>query len=462
MNTIGDIMASKSVAVIGASWDSTKSGSQLLQVLQNVGFKGRITGVNPQEGEVFGVPLYRKIDDIPFDVDLAVLLIPPAAVPAALNDCVRKGVKGVVISSEGFAETGSQGAQYQEEIRKILKESGMRGIGPNTLGIVNTETKLTSSHFSNIQMLQPGSIGLIAQSGIFVGALLRYLSSFDGLRISKGLGLGNKVDIDESDALAYLMDDEQTKIIGMYLEDIRDGRRFMDVCRRAVARKPVLIVKGGRTQEGAATSASHTASLAVADTLFDGAMRQAGVLRMTGIDELIWTIRGFLTMPLPNGPSLAFVTYSGAQAIMSIDTAMEEGLTIARFGSASREQIGRVISMPSKLKNPIDFFPDMVAHGFEKTSIEILNALMDDDNVHGIVFISYANFGAEPYKEIVNLLKKKRTKPVFFSLLGSKEELQIIQAFMDENNFPCYDFPETAVRVFSRMWTYARSRGRKG
>jgi len=182
---------------------------------------------------------------------------------------------------------------------------------------------------------------------------------------------------------------------------------------------------------------------------------------MAGIDELIRTIRGFLTMPLPKGPAMAFVTYSGAQAIMSIDTAMDEGLTVARFSDATRERIGRVIATPSKLKNPIDIFPDMVAHGFEKTSIEILNALLDDDNVHGIVFISYANFGAEPYREIVNLLKEKRTKPVFFSLLGSKKDLQLTQDFMDENGFPCYDFPEMAVRVFSRMWAYAQCRERE-
>ncbi len=459
--SIREILESKSVAVIGASRDQAKSGSQLIQVLQSVGFQGQIAGVNPQGGEVFGVPLYKNINDIPFDVDLAVLHIPPAVVPAALTDCVKKGVKGVVISSEGFAETGPQGARYQEEVRQILKSSGMRGFGPNTLGIVNTATGLTSSYFSSAKMMRPGSIGFAAQSGIFVGALLRHLSSIEGLQISKGLGLGNKVDVDESDAMAYLMEDEQTKIIGMYLEDIRDGRRFLNIAGEAVARKPVLILKGGRTQEGAKSSASHTASMAVSDVIFDGAMRQAGVLRMFSIDEFIRTLRGFLNMPLPTGPSLAFVTYSGAQAIMSIDAAMEEGLSVAVLGEATREKIGRVIATPSKLRNPIDIFPDMIAHGFEKTSLEILNALMEDENVHGIVFISFANFGAEPYKPIVDAFKGKCPKPLFFSLLGSRKDLQVSQAFFDESGFPCYDFPEMAVRVFSKMWQYARNQPKK-
>jgi len=456
--SIREILDSKSVAVIGASRDQAKSGSQLLFVLQSVGYQGRIAGVNPQGGEVFGVPLYRNINEIPFDVDLAVLHIKPAAVPAALAECAKKGVKGVVISSEGFAETGPQGAQIQEDIRQILKSSGMRGFGPNTLGIVNTANRLTSSYFATPQMLRPGSIGFAAQSGIFVGAFLRYLSSFQGLQLSKGIGLGNKVDIDESEAMAYLMDDEQTKIIGMYLEDVRDGRRFLDIAKEAVSRKPVLIIKGGRTQEGAQSSASHTASMAVNDLVFDGAMRQAGVLRIIGIDEFLRTLRGFLTQPLPKGPGLAFVTYSGAQAIMSIDTAIDEGLAVARLGEGTLSKIARVIATPSKRKNPVDIFPDMNAHGFEKTSIEILKALLEEDTVHGIVIIAYAQPGTEPYHPIVEALKEQHTKPVFFSLLGEKSDLQTTQTYLDENGFPCYDFPEMAVRVFSRMWAYARRR----
>lgn len=457
-NSVQDVLASKSIAVIGASRDPEKAGSRLLQVLRKVGYQGRIAGVNPQGGEVFGMPLYRTINDVPFDVDLAVLLIPPAVVPLALKDCVQKGVKGVVISSEGFAETGPQGAAYQAEVQSILKSSGMRGFGPNTLGLVNTETGLTSSYFTSVQMMRPGSIGFIAQSGIFVGALLRHLSSQEGLQISKGIGLGNKVDVDESDALAYLMEDEQTKIIGLYLEDVRDGRRFLQVAREAVARKPVMVMKGGRTQEGAKTTASHTASMAVADDIFDSAMRQAGVLRLFSVDELIRTLRGFLTMPLPKGPAMAFVTYSGAQAIMSIDAAMDEGLTVARLSDASRERIGRVIATASKLKNPIDIFPDMQVHGFEKTTVEILTALMDDDGVNGIVFVSGAGNGLDPYRPVVSALKGRCTKPVFFSLLGTKQDFQVIQAFLEENGFPCFELPEMAVRVFSRMWQYARHR----
>ena len=457
MRPIREILEAGSVAVIGASRDPQKSGAQLIHVLQKVGYKGQVAGVNPQGGEVFGTPLFRSLEEVPFPVDLAVLHIPPRLVPAALSQCVRKGVKGAVISSEGFAETGPEGARLQEEVKGILRSSGLRAFGPNTLGIVNTQTGLTTSYYSSRHMLKPGSIGFAAQSGIFVGALLRYLSSFEGLQISKGIGMGNKVDVDESEALEYLMLDEQTKIIGLYLEDVRDGRRFLETAKAAVARKPVLVMKGGRTEAGARATASHTASLAVRDAVFEGALRQAGVIRVQAIDEFIRTLRGFLKMPLPGGGRLALVTYSGAQAIMSIDAAVEEGLEMARFAEETKKKIARVIATPSKAGNPIDLFPDMLTHGFEKTSIELLTALLEDRGVDGIIFISFANFGEQPYRPIIEGLEGRVHKPLFFSVLGMKKDIEGTAAFLEERGYPCFDLPEMAVRVFARMWQYKKT-----
>jgi acyl-CoA synthetase (NDP forming) len=458
MRSVREILESRGVAVIGASRDPLKPGAQLLNVLKTVGFQGEVAGVNPQGGEVLGIPLYRDLSEVPFPVDLAVLHIPPARVPAALQECARRGVKGVVISAEGFAEAGARGAKYQEEVRQILRSTGMRGFGPNTLGLVNTATGLTTSYFSTPRMLKPGSIGFVAQSGIFVGALLRYLSSFEGLELSKGIGLGNKVDVDESEALAYLREDEQTRIVGMYLEDVRDGRRFLEVARKTAAQKPILLLKGGRTREGARATASHTASLAMEDNLFAGVTRQAGILRMSGIDDFIRTLQGFLNMPLPRGGRIALVTYSGAQAILSIDAAIEEGLEVARLGEVTRERISQVIATPSKTRNPVDIFPDMLAHGFEKTATQILQALLEEDSVDGIIFISFAAFGPEPYRPIVDLLRGGSPKPVFFSLLGTKEDMELSRRFLEEHHIPCFDFPEMAVRVLAQMRKYVQMR----
>jgi acyl-CoA synthetase (NDP forming) len=393
--------------------------------------------------------------DVPFDIDLAVLIIPPRFVPEAVADCARKGAKGVVITSEGFGESGQEGRRYQEAVSDVLKRTGMRAFGPNTLGIVNTETGLTTSYFADERMLQRGSIGFAAQSGIFVGALLRYLASFDGLRISKGIGLGNKVDVDEADALDFFAEDGQTKTVGLYLEDVRDGRRFAESARRAAARKPVLVLKGGRSQEGARATASHTASLAVDDVVFDGALRQAGVLRMDGIADMLATLMGFEWMPLPRGSRIAVATFSGAQAILSVDAAVEEGLGMAEFSPRTNERLSRVISFPSKMHNPIDLFPDMMTHGFEKTSREILKALLDDDGVHGIVFIGFAMLSEQMFRPMAEVIREDRRKPVFVSLLGNREDLAVTEDFLRKERIPVMPFPEVAVQVFARMWRYA-------
>ncbi len=461
MRSVKEVMEAKNIAIFGASEDPLKPGSMLIESLLNTGFKGRIAGINPRGGTLRGITFYPRVDQVPFDVDIAAMIIPPAAIPAALKDCARKGVKGVVISSEGFAESGAPGKAMQEEIRSILRAADIRGFGPNTLGLVNTETGLLTSYFANKNMASPGSVGFVAQSGIFVGALLMYMSSFPVYRISKGLGLGNKVDVDESDALEYLAQDRATKIIGMYLEDIRDGRRFLEEARKAVRQKPVILIKGGRSEAGSAATASHTASLAVNDAVLDGCLRQAGVLRVKKVDELLATIMGFQWAPLPRGNRIALVSFSGAQAIMTIDQATEEGLALAGFTDATQDRLSTVIANYPKRKNPIDTYPDMNIHGFEKTSTEILKALFDDEEVDGIFFISFAAYGVDMFKPLVKLIKEQASKPVFVSLLGDAQDIANSRNFFMEHEIPIFDFPETGVQVFARMRRYAEMIGNR-
>lgn len=455
MYSVYDIMESSNIAVFGASRDPFKPGSMLLSMLKETGFEGRYVGINPKGGEVHGVPLYANIGDVPFPVEIAVLLIQPKLVPSIITECAQCGVKGVVISAEGFAETGPEGRQLQEEIHSILKETGIRAFGPNTLGVVNTATGLTTSYATNKRMLRPGGVGFAAQSGIFVGGLLQYMSSIEGLQLSKGMSLGNKVDVDESDALEYLMDDEKTRVVGLYLEDIRDGRRFVEIAKRAVKKKPVLLLKGGRTDAGAHAVTSHTASLAVNNSVLDGALRQSGIQRMSNLEELLSSLIGFQWMPLPKGNRIAIVTYSGAQGIMSIDAAMDSGLEVASFLKDTQERLTQILA-PHKAHNPIDIFPDMMAHGMEKTLTGILEPLLDDDGVHGIIFILITMGEDDNFDPVVEMIKKRSNKPVFFSLMGVKEGMDKTKQFLEERQIPVYLFPEIAIRVISHMWEYSK------
>jgi len=451
-----EVMDSRNLAIIGASRNPSKPGALLIKVLQDTGFKGKVAGVNPGGGEVYGTTLHPDLEAIPFAVDLAVFYIPPDRVPDMLEQCALKGVKGVVISAEGFAESGEDGRQVQEEVQAILKKTGIRAFGPNTLGLVNTETGLTTSYFSNREMLQPGHIGFASQSGVFVGALLRYFTSLGKLGISKGLGLGNKVDVDECDALNYFHADQQTRYIGLYLEDVRDGRRFLETARKVARDKPVLVLKGGRTERGAQATASHTASLAVDDSVFTGALQQAGVIRMESVEEMLHTMMGFAWMPLPHGNKIALVTYSGAQAIMGIDAAMTSGLELAEFAPATRDKISEVIATEAKSKNPIDIFPDMMTHGFERTIKRLLSALFEDTGVHGIVLINFAQEGALMQQPVIDVWRQYRSKPLFVSLMGVQQDIREGSDFLLNNEIPFFGFPETSVRVFANMWRYAR------
>jgi acetate---CoA ligase (ADP-forming) len=462
MHDLAAIMNSKNIAVFGASKSPEKPGSMLLDILRTTEFDGKFAGINPQGGEIHGIPLYANIREVPFDVDLAVMIIPPAAVVGAIRECADASVKGVVISSEGFSESGPEGARHQDAIIEIVKKTGIRVIGPNTLGLLNTGTGLTTSYYADTSALRKGGIGFAAQSGIFVGAFMRYLSSFDHLGISKGLGLGNKLDVNECDALDFLAKDDQTRVIGMYLEDIRDGRKFLESAKTAATRKPLLLIKGGRTDVGSKATASHTASMAVDDKVLDGALSQAGVVRLAGIEELLCALMGFTWAPLPRGNKIAIVTYSGAQSIMCIDLAQDLGLSMANFGPATRDRLSRVISREYKAQNPIDIFPDMMAHGFEKTMTVILDALLKDEEVNGIVFISFAIEGVDIYRPVVDMIRNEADKPVFFSLMGPRDEIQPTGDFLLKNKVPYYMFPEMGIRTFSYMWQYASRNGKNG
>ncbi|MFO7965098.1 MAG: CoA-binding protein [Desulfobacterales bacterium] len=461
MHHLATLMNARNIAVFGASKSPEKPGSMLLQILRMTGFSGKFAGINPQGGDIQGIPLYPSIREVPFETDLAVMIIPPAAVVGAIRECAEAGVKGVVISSEGFSESGPDGARHQEAIADIVKKTGIRVVGPNTLGILNTATGLTTSYYADAGALRQGCIGFAAQSGIFVGAFMRYLSSFDHLGISKGLGLGNKLDINESDALDFLADDVQTRVVGLYLEDIQDGRRFFAAAEKAVAKKPVLLIKGGRTSPGSRATASHTASMAVDDKILDGALAQSGVIRLSGIEEMLAALMGFTWAPLPRGNSIAIVTYSGAQSIMCIDLAADLGLRMAEFGPAARNGLSRVISRAYKAQNPVDIFPDMMSHGFEETMLAILDALLKDNGVNGIFFISFAIEGSEIYRPVVDMIHDRADKPVFFSLLGPRDEVQSTGDFLLRQKVPYFLYPEMGIRTFAHMWQYARQRNKR-
>jgi len=446
----------QSVAVIGASLNPWKPGSLLVKLLREMGFGGKIAPINPAGNgkELHGEKFYGSVKEVPYPVDVAAVIISPPDVPGVVADCLEKGVKGVIINSEGFAESGEEGAKYQRQIEEMARTKKMRIFGPNTTGIIDTQSRLTTSYFVDQSMMKPGSLSFVAQSGIFAGALLKHLGSLPHMGIRKAIGLGNKVDVDEADALNFLSVDEGTKVVAMYLEGIKRGHAFLRAARRATREKPVVVLKGGRTEEGARASASHTASLAVNDCVFRGAIAQGGLVEVETIQELVETLKAFHFLPALKGKRLGVITFSGAQGILAIDACDRHGMERARFSTTTQERLMTALTHRSKARNPVDVYPDALHYGYDKIYLFVLEVLQEDPNVDAVLLVAGALANAEFFSPLIEMVRAKVTKPLVVSLLGPRPDMEASRKLFDEHKIWTAPDPDLAVKILSKMYRY--------
>ncbi|HVP79387.1 MAG TPA: CoA-binding protein, partial [Thermodesulfobacteriota bacterium] len=288
--------------------------------LQKQGWGNRLFLVNPGGGELHGQPVYKRVQDVPSPVDLAIVIVPAEAVPGVMEDVGERGIRNIILETAGFAEIGERGVALQERVKALAMQYGIRVIGPNCVGVVNTENRFCSVEIIE-ESLTPGPLSIIAQSGVFGNILLDYLPQY-GLFVSKAVTLGNRVDVDESDVLDYLDRDSATRVILVYLEGTVNGRRFMESLARVTKKKPVLILKSGRTEAGKQATASHTGSLSGRDNIYGAAFAQAGAIRAESLSQLIDLARVFTTQPLPQGNRLGIITTSGSLGALSTDFAV--------------------------------------------------------------------------------------------------------------------------------------------
>src|SRR2546425_1249661 len=330
---LSSIFAPRSVAVIGASRDPGKVGHAIFRnVLED--FQGVVYPVNPNAPAIRGVRSYPSVLEIPDPLDLAIIIVPAASVRAVLDECGRKGVRGVVIISAGFRESGLAGRRREEEVVAAVQQYGFVLVGPNCLGVLNTDPGVRLNATFARAMPAAGDIAFLAQSGALTTAVLDYARA-RGIGFSKLVSLGNKADVTELDLLAALRDDPRTDVILLYLEELTDGQRFIGLCREITGEiahpKPILAVKSGRTPAGARAVSSHTGSLAGSDEVYDAVFLQSGVLRVDSVEELFHYAVAFANQPIPSGRRLAIVTNAGGPGIMAADAAVRQGLELAAF-----------------------------------------------------------------------------------------------------------------------------------
>ena len=452
----------RSVAVIGASRSEKRPGHNVLKNLVELGYKGKIYPINPNVDSLLGLEVFPSIKDVKAPVDLAIIIIPNSLVPNVVRECAEKGVKGVVIISEGFAETGeAQDAKLQEDLRDIVRETGIRILGPGTMGIVNLQKNFTSSYVDFKGLKSTGKITFMAQSGIFTGGLVRYFATYD-IPVSRIISLGNKVDVDDADILNYLNKDTQTRVIALYIEGITDGRRFIEIAKKVSQQKPVVVLKGGKTAAGARAASSHTGSLAVDDDIFTAAAKQAGLIQVQTLSELFETAQAFsITSILPRGPRIAIITYSGCLGVVSSDTALNLGLELATLTKETNAQIHEVVFDRKFGAMPIDTYPATLKKGNEHVFTTCLELVLQDPNVDGALITVWGDETPEdrpfsPHIRDIILKYQKQGKFTIVPVLGEKIGVERERNFFEDNGIVTTIFADHAIQIYKRLYDYAQ------
>ncbi|MBW2053059.1 MAG: CoA-binding protein [Deltaproteobacteria bacterium] len=372
------IFKPKSIAVIGASKNPAKWGGRVISQALQSDFRGPIYPVNPREKEIFGLKTYPDVLDIPHDVDMAVFTLPAAHVPRVMENCVKKGIKGGIIISADFAETGETGRALEAETVRIAREGGIRFVGPNGNGIWTSAVGL---NISPIPKPMSGPLSFITQSGTFMGIAARAAIE-QGFGLSKFISIGNQADLTATDYLEYLAQDEDTKVIALYIEGFKDGRRFFQMARKMSKLKPILIFKGGTSASGTRATLSHTASIAGADEIFDSMCRQTGLIRVFELEHLFVMAEALFSQPLPRGDRIAVVG-TGGQGVTTVDLLSSLGGTVPEFKEEDKHRLKAVMPPHAPVpNNPVDFAAGEMDAAEEVHVTEMLASL---DYIDGII-----------------------------------------------------------------------------
>ena len=442
-----------SVAVIGASRDPSKVGGSVVANLRSAGFRGRILPINSRADSVQGLPAVRSLLDVEGPVDLAVIAVPAADVLPALKQCAAKQVGGAVVISAGFRETGGEGVRREAELREWLRDQPIRVLGPNCLGWIRPACRLNVTFAPG--MPEPGGIAFITHSGALAVAILDW-SRDRRVGFSLFASLGNQADLNESDLLDAVAADPETRVIACYLEGIADGRRFLGALRRAAAVKPVVLLKAGRSPEGARAVSSHTGALAGSDRAFDAAVRQAGALRVDTVEELFDIARGLASQPLPRGGRLIVVTNGGGLGIVATDAARAAGLSVAPLDEAVRQRLAEGLPATAGLGNPVDLVGDADARRYGHA----LHALGTDSTDAMLVLLTpQAATDAASIARTIAGATRGWPIPVAAAFVGGTRVAPGVRV-LEEAGIPCYAFPETAVKALAGMARLAARRAR--
>ncbi len=442
------IFAPKNVAVIGATERQGSVGRTILWNLISSPFGGAVFPVNPTRSSVLGIRAYPSVAALPEPVDLAVIVTPAHTVPGVVQECADAGIKGVIVISAGFKERGPDGVELERQILKIARANDMRIIGPNCLGAMRPLFGLNATFAS--AMARPGNVGFISQSGALCTAVLDWSFS-ENVGFSAFISIGSMLDVGWGDLIDYLGNDPNTHSIVIYMESVGDARSFLSAAREVAQRKPIIVIKAGRTAAAAQAAASHTGSLTGSDEVLEAAFRRAGVLRVDRISEVFYMAEVLAKQPRPKGNRLTIVTNAGGPGVLATDALITGGGELTELTDATMDALNGILPAHWSHNNPVDILGDAGPELYAK-SLEIV---AKDPNSDGLLVIltPQAMSDATQTAEKLRALGSFEDKPLIASWMGGPD-VAAGEAILNRSNIPTFAFPDTAVHMFNYMWHY--------
>ncbi len=447
---LNSVFYPKSIAIIGASTHVGTVGNSVLKNLAEQGFSGKIYPVNPKADLLYGLKCYKDIAEITDDIEMAIIAIPAAAVPDVLEQCGKKGVKALIIISAGFKEVGLH--ELEDKVRDICIKYDMALIGPNCLGVINPEIRMNASFAVNVPDM--GDVAFISQSGALCTAVLDY-AQFLGIGFSKFVSIGNKACIGELELLKYLAEDDKTKVIAMYIEQLKDARSIIEAAQkitRGPNPKPIIAIKAGKTSAGAAASASHTGALSGDDASYQALFEQSGIIRAKRVQELFEFAQVFSDNKLPNGKNVAIITNAGGPGVLTTDEAITSGLALAKLSETTAKKLAEILPPAANRTNPIDVLGDAQADRYKAT----LDVVAKDEGVDGILVIltPQAMTQIEETAKAITEVRKNTDKPIAVSFMGQKTVASAVD-YMKQFNVSTMAFPEPAAKAMATLMKFS-------
>lgn len=444
-----NFFSARNIAIVGVSRDTKKVGHIIFRNFIDAEYKGNIYPVNVKAEEILGHKVYKSILDIPGKLDLVIIAVPAEFVFSVLDECYKKKVKHVVMVTAGFKETGNM--EGEKKLEGLLEKYGIKVIGPNCLGTFDAYSKLDSLFLPRYRLSRPkpGGISFVCQSGA-VGASILDLATEKGYGFSKFVSYGNAINVDESDLLEYLGEDKNTKVICLYVEGVIDGKKFIDIAKKVSSKKPIVALKGGKTEEGSKAAMSHTGSLAGSADIYSAIFRQCGIIEVNSLEEMFDAAKMLEKVKKPKGQRVLIVTNGGGYGILSTDALIKNGLKLATLSKESEEVLKKALPRVAA-HNPIDLLGDANTESY-KTALDIGMADENTDAILILVLYQTPLVGTDVVDVIVEANDMKK-KPIIVVSAGG-EFTEVLMKSVESNNVPTYHFPDNAIRALRHLVDY--------